>query len=160
MTKFWLKQFWTLSVNFPENCLHFVTQKSSKNWKMPFSNTHKTRFWAQDWLSFDLNSVKCFPSLSQKMVWTSLLKNLQKTKKCSFQMLRTFSFDVKVDLKPFSRKLLWPNFDLYCLERFPSFSQKNRFNFDTQKFAKNWKILFSNTHNTRFLAQRRFNTIF
>ena len=52
-------------------------------------------------------------------------------------MLRTFSFDVKVDLKPFSRKLLGPNFDLYCLERFPSFSQKNRFNFDTQEFAKN-----------------------
>ena len=37
---------------------------------------------------------------------------------------------------------------------------ENDFNFVTQKFAKNWKMPFSNTQNIGFWAQGSFRTIF
>ena len=45
---------------------------------------------------------KTFPRLSQKTVPTLLLKNVQITEKCHFQMLGTFFFYLKAVSKPFS----------------------------------------------------------
>ena len=82
------------------------------------------------WPNSDLNSVEHFTSLSHKIVSTSSLNNLPKTKKILF---------------PSAKKILF---------------WAQGFNFVTQKFAKNWKMLFSNDHNTRFWAQDSFKTIF
>ena len=37
---------------------------------------------------------------------------------------------------------------------------ENGFNFGTQKFAKDWKMLFSNVQNIRFWPQGTFETVF
>ena len=57
------------------------------------------------WPNFDLNSFESFASLSQKMISTLSLKDLQKTENCSFQMLRILVFELKLPIKPFSKKL-------------------------------------------------------
>ena len=74
--------------------------------------------------NFDLITLERFLSLYRKIVSTSSLKNLQKTKKCSFQMLRTLAFELKVASKQISKKLLWPNFDLNSFQCFASLSQQ------------------------------------
>ena len=56
------------------------------------------------YLNFDLNSFEWFASHSQKTASTMTLKCLEKTEKCFVQMLRTFVFELKVALKPFSSK--------------------------------------------------------
>ena len=93
------------------------------------------------------------------MVSTLSLKNLQKTENFPFQMLRIFVFQLKAASKLFSKKLPKANFEFkwswrHCLA-FP----ENGFNFVTQKFAKNWKMPFSNAQNIRFWAQGSFKTI-
>ena len=94
------------------------------------------------------------------MVSTSLLKNVQKTEKCSFQRVRTFIFELKVASRPFSKKVIMAKFWFeYILTLCLSFPE-NGFNFVNQKSAKNWKMLFSNTQNIRFWAQGSFETIF
>ena len=112
------------------------------------------------WTDFDLSSFERLSSLSQKMVSTLSLKNLQRFEKCTLQRLRTFVFELQVASKPFSKKLpmakFWfKAFWMLCLT-FP----ENGFNFVTQKFVKNWKMPFSNAHNIRFWAQGFSKTIF
>ena len=93
------------------------------------------------------------------MVSTSSLKNLQKTKKCSFQMLPTFTFELKIALKPFYEKVLmykfWFKKILTLCFTFP----ENGFKFVTQKLIKNWKMHISNAQNIRLLAQVSSKTI-
>ena len=120
------------------------------------------------WPNLDLNSFERFASLYQEMVSTSLLKNLQKTEKRSFQTLKTFLFELEktflfeleVAPKSFSKKLpttkfRFKTFWMLCLT-YP----ENSFNSATQKLAKNWKMLYWNAHNIHFWAQRSFKTIF
>ena len=80
------------------------------------------------------------------MVLTLSLKNLQRTEKCPFQMLKTFVFELKVASKSFSKKLLvtklwFKQFWTPCLT-FP----ENGFNFVTQKFAKKTEKCPFQTH--------------
>ena len=76
------------------------------------------------WPNFDLNSFKWFASPYKKKVSTSSLKNLQKTKKRTFQTFRKFIIESKVASNHFLRSFLWPNFDLNSFEHFASLSQK------------------------------------
>ena len=74
--------------------------------------------------SFGLNNFECFISLSQKMVLTLPLENLQKKpEKCHFQRFTTFGFNLMVISKPFSKTLPMKNFEfkkfLICLPYFP-----------------------------------------
>ena len=135
-----------------KNCSKDCLWWSNKNWKA-FSEEFQTKqtlhksFWGT-------------VSLSQKTVSTSSLKTSQKTEKCPFQTLRTFTFELKVASKPFSKKLpitkFWfKQFLMFCL----TFSE-NGFNLVTQKFVKNRKMLFSNAQNIRFWVQGSFKTIF
>ena len=112
MTTLSFKWFWTLCLTFPKNGFNFVNQRLTKNWKMIFSNTQNNRFWAQDlfrgsflWPGFDLISFDRFPPLCQNSTSTSSLKNLQKTQNWSFQMFRTFIFELKISSKHFSKNL-------------------------------------------------------
>ena len=107
------------------------------------------------WLNFDLNSVWFFDSLSQKMVLTLPLKNLQKTENCSFQTLRIVDFELKVASKTFSKKLpvtkFWFKlFLMFCLT-FP----ENGLNFDNQKFAKKQKSTIFKRPQYWFLRSRK-----
>ena len=78
-------------------------------------------------------------SLLQKTVSTSLLKNLQKTEKCSFQTRRTFAFELKVVSKPFSKKRPMTKFWFKYFWTLCIIFPENGFNFITQKFAKKLK---------------------
>ena len=120
MTKLWSKLFWMFCLTFPENGFKFVTQKTCKKLKKysfqtlrtfafelkvtskPFSKNILRSFL---WPNFDLSSFERLASLSQKIVSTSSLKNLQKIEKCSFHTLRTFVFELEVTSKPFSKKI-------------------------------------------------------
>ena len=86
---------------------------------------------------FDLNNFKRFALLSQITVLSSWFKNLQKTEKCPFQILRTFIFELQIAWELLSKRLpminFWfKHFSTLCLT-FP----ENDFNFVTQKFEKN-----------------------
>ena len=96
-----------------------------------------TKFWLRKFLIFFLNFLR-------KRFQLRHSKICKKTKTCPFQTLRIFVFELKVISKPFSKKLpitkFWfKKFSMFCLT-FP----ENGFNFVTQKFAKNWKMPFSN----------------
>ena len=54
------------------------------------------------WPTLNLIGLEVSVLLSQKMVSTLLLTNLQKTEKCPFQTLRTFVLELKVPSKVFS----------------------------------------------------------
>ena len=60
--------------------------------------------------NFEFNGLEGFVSHSQKTVSFSSLKNLQKSEKFPFQMLKTFFSELKVASKPFSKKLLMTKF--------------------------------------------------
>ena len=88
---------------FPENGFNFVTHLQ-KTKKCPFQmhtilvssfrklQNHFRR--SSLWPNFDLSSFERFASLSQKMVLTLSLENLQKSEKCSLQTLSTFVFEL------------------------------------------------------------------
>ena len=112
------------------------------------------------WPNVDLDCFECLAYHSPKMVWSFSLKSLQKTEKCSFQMPTTFVFELKVPSKPFSKKFPRTKFWFKQLWTLCITFPGNAFNFVTQKFAKNWKILFSKAQYIRVTAQFSFNTIF
>ena len=170
MTKFWFKKL----EHFASFSQKIVSTSSIKNlqenkkcyFQMPTVlvlelKAVQNRFLRSFlWSNDDLNSLWCFASLSQKMVSTSPPNNLQKTEKFSLQTFRTFVFELKVLSKPFSKKLpmtkfYFKQFLMFCL----TFPEKS-FNFVTQKFAKNWKIPFSDAQNICFWYQVRFKTVF
>ena len=71
-----------------------------------FKTTFQEASYDQVLISIVLSILPhCFASLSKKTVLTSSFKNLQKTEKWCFQTLRTFAFELKGALKPFSKKL-------------------------------------------------------
>ena len=107
MTKCSLKYIWMLFSNFlqkwfqlcqwkiykkPQNTLFKCSEHSFLSSR--YLQNHLLRSFL--WPNSDLKSVEHFASLSHKMVSTSSLNNLPKTKKCSFQVLRTFAFELKV----------------------------------------------------------------
>ena len=115
----------TLCKTYSQQCLAF--QKTiSTSWLKHLQNTEKSPFQTPTVLAFelkvaskpfskklpitnlDLNSLPHFASLSQKMVSASSIKNLQKTKKCYFQMPTILVLMLKEASK------LWPDFDLNC----------------------------------------------
>ena len=51
-------------------------------------------------------------------------------------------------------------FKFHCNVRISTSSLKNGFNFVTQIFAKNWKMLFLNTQNIRFLSSTELHKHF
>ena len=112
------------------------------------------------WPNFDLSSVERFASLSQKMISTSSLKNLQKAEKCCIQTLTTFIFELKVASKSFSKKLPVNEFWFKQIWTLCLTFPETDFNFATEKYAKSWKMLFSNAENICFWAQSSFETIF
>ena len=90
------------------------------------------------WPTLNLIGLQVSISLSQKAVSTLLLKNLQKTEKCPFQTLRTYSFLTSKYLQNhFLRSFLGPNFDLNDFEYFCLTFPENGFNFVNQKLAQN-----------------------
>ena len=105
------------------NGFNFLTQKFTKNWKMPYPNAQNIRFWAQGscknhflrsflWPNFDLNGYGCFALLSQKMFSTSTPKISKKSEKYYFQMLKTFGFWALGSCEiNFLRSFLWPSFE-------------------------------------------------
>ena len=111
-------------------------------------------------LNFALNSSEYFAWLFQKMISISSLKNLQKTGKCSFQMLTKFAFELKVARKPFSKKVPMTKFWFKYFRTLSLTFPENGFKFVTQKFAKIWKIPLSNTQNIRFWAHGSSKAIF
>ena len=112
------------------------------------------------WPNFYLNSFERIASLSQKMVSTSSLKNLQKTEKCTFQKLRTIAFEVKVASKPFSKKFtmakIWFKKYSTLSLTFPEIVSTS----SLKILQKTWKMLFSNVQNIRFWTQGSTKTIF
>ena len=90
------------------------------------------------WPNFNLNSFERFGSLSQKIVSTSSLKNLQKTAKCTFQKLRTCGF-YRVASKPFSEMLTMTNFGFKDFWTLCLALTVSGFNFVPQKFTKKVK---------------------
>ena len=70
---------------------------------------------------FTCKQFLCFASILQKIVLTSSFRNLQKIKKCPFQMLRTFVFDFKVASKPISFR----EFDLLSVKTVSTSSLEN-----------------------------------
>ena len=110
------KLFLMFYLTFPENGFNFITKKLQKHWKFPFPNAQTNSFLTWGLLKNHLLKSSLWPNsnliglefnflLSQKMVSTSLLKNLQKTEKCPFQALKTFVLELTVASKPFSKKL-------------------------------------------------------
>ena len=228
MTRFWFKQFLMFFFSLSQKIISTLSLKNCKNLKTSLFKCLEHSFLISRsiqnfflksflWPTLNLDGLEGFVSHSQKTVSFSSLKNLQKSEKFPFQMLKTFFSELKVASKPFSKKLLmtkfwFKNFLMSCLT-FPEsginfvtrklqkteiffqilrtfvfdlkvasepFSNKllmtdfefkwfwrlslafpeNVFNFVTQKLAKNWKILFSNTQNIRFWAQSSLKTIF
>ena len=116
MTNFRSEQFWILSLTSPENGYSFVTQKFAKMWKISF------RIFVFGLKATSKPSSKMFhlTNFTFKHFWTLYLASLEnglnfvtailKNKKCHFQMLRTFVFDLSVAWKPFSEMLLLSNF--------------------------------------------------
>ena len=85
------------------------------------------------------NSFERFGSLSQEMVSTSSLKNLQKTEKRPFQTLKTFVFELEVASKWFSKKLPVTKFRFKMFWTFCLTFPENGFNFLTAKISKRLK---------------------
>ena len=85
------------------------------------------------WLNCSWKLWLAFP----ESISISSPKNLQKTKKCPFQTLRTFLFELKVPSKPFSKKLLMTKFWFKYFWTFCLTILKNDFNFVNQKLTKN-----------------------
>ena len=56
-------------------------------------------------------------------------------------MLKTFAFDLKAALKPFSKMLFMSNFELHSFECFALLPRKNSFKLGTQIFARNLKLI-------------------
>ena len=114
------KKFLQHCLAFPENSFIFVTPNTL--FKRSEHSFQSSKLLQNHFLrsslypSFDLNSFERFASLSQKMVSTQLLKNLQKSQKCPFQTLKTFDFELIVASKRFPEKV-----DLKTIERFFSF---------------------------------------
>ena len=114
-------------------------------------------FWC---LNIDLNCFWQLASLIQKMVSTSSLRNLQKLQKGSFQMLRTFVFELKVASRTSSKKLPMSKLEFKHSWMLCRTFRESCFNFDTEKLAKIWKILISTAHNIGSLTQACFKTVF
>ena len=68
-----------------------------------------------------------FVLLAQEVVSTSSIKNLQKTKECHFEPLKTFAFDLKVASKLFSKMFSMSDFEFtqFCMYALPCFPQKH-----------------------------------
>ena len=105
--------------------------------------------------NFDLNSFYHFARKSFQLCHSKICK---KTEKCALQTFRTFVFELKVAPKPFSKNVLMPKLNRF--EHFTSLSRKTVSTSSFQKFAKSWKMPFSNAQNIRFWAQGSFKTIF
>ena len=103
------------------------------------------------WPNFVLNSFELFASLSQKLVSTSSLKNLQKTEKCPFQKLRTFGF-YWVALKTFS-EMLTMNHDQLWIQRLLN----ARLCFHSKRFQLHGSKMYKKTENCLF---QRFSSTF
>ena len=76
------------------------------------------------WPKSDLNSPERFASLSQKIISTLSLKNLQKLENGFFKGSEHSFLSSRLLKKHFLRRFLWSNFDLNKLQHFASFSQK------------------------------------
>ena len=93
--------------------------------------------------------------------WFQLVtQKLQITENFPFQMLRTFIFDLKIASKLFSRKLSVANFEFNQSWKLCLNFLEIGLNFVTEKFAKGWKMPFSNDQNIYFWAQGSFKIIF
>ena len=109
--------------------------------------------------NFELNSFYRFASLCQKMVSTLWLKNLQKKLKNVLFKRSEHSFLIlKLLQNHFLRMFLCPNLNRF--EHFTSLSRKTVSTSSFQKFAKSWKMPFSNAQNIRYWAQGSFKMIF
>ena len=111
------------------------------------------------WSNYDLNNFQHFTSLSQKMVSTSSIKNLERTKKCYFWMPTIFVLSSRKLQNQFLRSSFWSNFDLNSFWCFASLSQK-MVSISSLKNCKKLKLPFSNAQNIHFWDQAGFKTIF
>ena len=116
MTNIRFKWFWTLCLIFPENAFNFVTEKFAKKLKNDLFKRSDHSFFSSRYLkkhllrsfslpNFNLKCFEPFASLSQKIVSTLPLKNLQKIEKCSIETLTTFIFELNVASEPFFKKI-------------------------------------------------------
>ena len=118
--------------HFPKKCLQLHHTNICKK-------TEKSSFQTVRTFVFELKTAskhfsKKLPTTKFwiKQIWTLCLsfpeygfnfvsqKHAKKLKKCSFQTLRTFVFELKVALG----SVVSPNFDLSCFDGFASLSQK------------------------------------
>ena len=131
MNKCWFKYSWRLYLAFPENSLNFVTQNLAKKQNMPFSNAPNIRFWPEVILKTVLNVLPCFSrkrfQLHHSKIWKKKVKNV------IFESSEIFFFELKVDLKPFSRIFL-----LMILGYLNSFAR-----FGPWIWKQFWKLCFS-----------------
>ena len=91
------------------------------------------------WPTFDLKFFERFASLSQKMFSPSPLKNLLKCEKCSFRMLRTVVYELKVTSSYFANKVgMTKCWIKKVLSALPDFTRKS-FQLHHSKTSKNLK---------------------
>ena len=106
---------------FPENGFNFATQTLVKKEKYHFQTPLRTldlkiKVASTPFskmllmINFGFNKHDNFASLYQEIVSTLSLKNLQNSENYHIQTLRTFAFDLKVDLQPYSKTLPMTNF--------------------------------------------------
>ena len=167
MIKFWFKYYWTISL-FLRKWFQLRHSKIAKKKKSENSlskclehsilisrlfQNHFLKSFLR--LTLNLNGLKALPRFPRKRFQLRHSKIANKLKIFSFQMLRTFVFDLKVVSKPFSTKLPMTNYEFKWCWRLSLAFLENGFN-----FAKNWKVPFSNTRKKRFWAQDSFKTIF
>ena len=147
MTRFWFKQFLMFFFSLSQKIISTLSLKNCKNLKTSLFKCLEHSFLISRsiqnlflksflWPTLNLDGLEGFVSHSQKTVSFSSLKNLQKSEKFPFQMLKTFFSELKVASKPFSKKLLmtkfwFKHFLMSCLT-FP----ESGINFVTRKLQK------------------------
>ena len=147
MTRFWFKQFLMFFFSLSKKIISTLSLKNCKDLKTSLFKCLEHSFLISRsiqnlflksflWPTLDLDGLEGFVSQSQKTISFSSLKNLQKSEKLPFQMLKTFFSQLKIASKPFSKKLIMTKFWFkHFLMSCVTF-QESGINFVTRKFQK------------------------